>query len=65
MPKKLTAAQIESYHQDGFCFPIAGIGQDHAARARADLEKYERDLGAPLTAAGRERYKLRPPTMGM
>ncbi|MEC7646763.1 MAG: phytanoyl-CoA dioxygenase family protein, partial [Pseudomonadota bacterium] len=59
MPKKLTAAQIESYHQDGFCFPIAGIGQEHAARARADLENYERDLGAPLTAAGREeRYKL-------
>ena len=59
MPKKLTPEQIESYRHDGFCFPIKGISQEHAASARAALETYEDSLGAPLTAAGREeRYKL-------
>ena len=59
MPKKLTAQQIQTYEREGYCFPIEGISAKRAAAARADLEAYERKLGAPLTRAGREeRYKL-------
>ncbi len=59
MPKKLTMQQIEAYRHDGFYFPINGIGEHRAVAARNDLEAYERELGKPLTAAGREeRYKL-------
>ncbi|PPR64891.1 MAG: hypothetical protein CFH10_00114 [Alphaproteobacteria bacterium MarineAlpha4_Bin2] len=59
MPRKLTEDQITGYHQDGFCFPVEGIGFERAAAARRELEAYEVGLGMPLTAAGREeRYKL-------
>ena len=48
MPKRLTAAQIESYRKHGFCFPVPVLSADETAACRADLERYERQIGRPL-----------------
>ncbi|MDA0663582.1 MAG: phytanoyl-CoA dioxygenase family protein [Proteobacteria bacterium] len=59
MTNVLTAEQIAAYRHDGFQFPLAGIGAEHARRARADLEAYEADMGGKLTEIDRAaRYKL-------
>lgn len=59
MAKKLTEQQISAYRHDGFCYPIEGIGAERAAEMRKELERYEDQLGGPLTTQGRnERYKL-------
>lgn len=48
MPKRLTAAQIESYRKHGFCFPVPVLSAEETAACRADLERYERQIGRPL-----------------
>ncbi|MEX2614620.1 MAG: phytanoyl-CoA dioxygenase family protein [Alphaproteobacteria bacterium] len=59
MTSVLTAEQVAGYRHDGFYFPVAGIGAEHARRARADLEAYEAAMGGKLTELGRAaRYKL-------
>lgn len=59
MSNVLTAAQIAAYRQDGFIFPVPGIGADRARDARAALERYEESMGGRLTELDRSaRYKL-------
>ncbi len=48
MPKRLTAEQIESYRARGFCFPIPVLTPQEVRDYRADLERYEADIGQPL-----------------
>lgn len=59
MPKKLTAEQVARYRDDGFLYPVPGIGAARAAQARARLEAYEAERGGKLTTLPRDaRYKL-------
>jgi hypothetical protein len=46
MPKKLTEAQIERYHRDGFVFPFDALSADQARRCRRALEDFEAAHGA-------------------
>jgi len=48
MPKLLTTAQVESFQKNGYLGPIRAISPEQAARARAQLEDYERSVGHPL-----------------
>ena len=41
MPKRLTAAQLEAFHRDGFCFPIDIMSPEEAAAQRRALERSE------------------------
>jgi len=59
MPKFLSDPQVEAYHRDGYIYPLPAIGEARAKETRARFEEYEADIGAPVTALGREaRYKL-------
>jgi non-haem Fe2+, alpha-ketoglutarate-dependent halogenase len=49
MPKKLTAEQIRSYHEDGFASPVDVFSAAEAKRLRAGLEAWEAQSGAPLS----------------
>lgn len=48
MPKRLTERQIESYRAEGYCYPVPVLTAAEAADFRGDLERYEREAGAPL-----------------
>lgn len=48
MPKRLTAEQIASYRDDGFCFPVPVLTSGEVLDCRADLERYEAEIGQPL-----------------
>ncbi len=48
MPKRLTAAQVEQYHRDGYCFPAQVLSPEEVSRWRGSLESYEREIGHPL-----------------
>lgn len=59
MTRVLTAEQLAGYRQDGFLFPVSGIGAEKARKARDALERFEAETGGPLTAQDRSaRYKL-------
>jgi hypothetical protein len=48
MPKFLTEAQIETYHQQGFLSPIRVMSEDEALTLRQQLEAVEARTGGPL-----------------
>jgi hypothetical protein len=48
MPKRLTEDQIARYRKDGFCHPVPVLTAAEAAACRADLERYENEIGQPL-----------------
>jgi hypothetical protein len=49
MGKKLTAAQIDQYHRDGYVYPIDAFGAEQAQGYRAAMEKFEAAQGTELT----------------
>jgi non-heme Fe2+,alpha-ketoglutarate-dependent halogenase len=49
MGKKLTDAQIEHYHRDGFVYPVDAFGADAARRYRRAMEDFEAAQGTQLT----------------
>ena len=49
MGKKLTAAQIDQYHRDGYVYPIDAFGAEQARCYRAAMEKFEAAQGTELT----------------
>ncbi|HEY5646539.1 MAG TPA: phytanoyl-CoA dioxygenase family protein [Pseudomonadales bacterium] len=53
MGKKLTAAQIEAYHRDGFLSPVDIYSEDEAARLRGRLEDAERRWPEAFSGAAR------------
>lgn len=46
MPKAITAAQVEQYHKNGYCFPFRALSTEEAAVARRKLEDIEAKVGA-------------------
>jgi hypothetical protein len=48
MPKRLTPAQIDQYHRDGYAFPVPVLTPHEVAALRADLESWEARQGHPL-----------------
>ena len=48
MPKRLSEAQVAHYREHGFVFPVDVLSLEEARRARAGLEAWERQSGAPL-----------------
>ncbi|HWI29775.1 MAG TPA: phytanoyl-CoA dioxygenase family protein [Stellaceae bacterium] len=48
MPKLLSKAQIERYREEGFVAPVRVMPKAEALALRAQLERFERDTGAPL-----------------
>jgi non-heme Fe2+,alpha-ketoglutarate-dependent halogenase len=49
--KALTKAQVDSYHFDGFLFPIPALTQDEVATCLVGLHRLESDLGSPVAEA--------------
>src|SRR4030095_14463389 len=49
MGKKLTEAQIERYHRDGFVYPIDAFSAEDALRYRRALEAFAAGEGQELT----------------
>jgi non-heme Fe2+,alpha-ketoglutarate-dependent halogenase len=49
MGKKLTDAQIEHYHRDGFVYPVDAFGAGEARRYRRAMEDFEAAQGTQLT----------------
>src|SRR5438132_2557378 len=49
MGKKLTEAQIERYHRDGFVYPIDAFAAEEAWRYRRAMEEFEAAQGRELT----------------
>jgi ectoine hydroxylase-related dioxygenase (phytanoyl-CoA dioxygenase family) len=49
MGKKLTEAQIERYHRDGFVYPIDAFAAEEARRYRRAMEQFEAAQGTELT----------------
>jgi len=49
MGKKLTDAQIEKYHRDGFVYPLDAFGAGEARRYRGAMEAFEAAQGTELT----------------
>jgi phytanoyl-CoA dioxygenase PhyH len=47
--KKLTEAQIERYHRDGFVYPIDAFSAEEALRYRRAMEAFEAAQGQQLT----------------
>jgi non-haem Fe2+, alpha-ketoglutarate-dependent halogenase len=58
MPKKLTQAQIDQFHRDGYVTAIRVMSEDAAAEIRARLEDHERKTGGPLRGALRHKSHL-------
>ena len=58
MGKKLTDAQIEAFHRDGFVSPIDVFSEDEAARLRAELEAAEAKWPEAFTGAERNNTHL-------
>lgn len=48
MTGSLSAADVARYERDGYLFPIDVLPADQVAAARARLEAYERQSGAPI-----------------
>lgn len=48
MPLRLTQAQADQYHRDGFCGPIPVLTPEEVREFRADLEAFELTQGHPL-----------------
>jgi len=48
MPKRLSAEQIRRYRENGFCAPVPVLTEEEVRRWRADLERYEAEIGRPL-----------------
>ncbi len=48
MPKMLSRAQIEQYHEQGFLSPIRVMSTESAAEYRGRLEAFEASSGGPL-----------------
>ena len=49
MGRKLTGAQIERYHRDGFVYPVDAFSADEARRYRRAMEEFEAAQGTQLT----------------
>jgi hypothetical protein len=49
--KALTQAQVDSFHYNGFLFPIPALAQDEIATCLAGLRRLEADLGSPVAVA--------------
>ncbi|HXW24152.1 MAG TPA: phytanoyl-CoA dioxygenase family protein, partial [Xanthobacteraceae bacterium] len=49
MGKKLTDAQIERYHRDGFVYPVDAFSSEAARRYRRAMEEFEAAQGTRLT----------------
>ena len=49
--KALTKAQVDSFHYDGFLFPIPALTPDEVATCLAGLHRLELDLGSPVAEA--------------
>jgi non-haem Fe2+, alpha-ketoglutarate-dependent halogenase len=49
--KALTKAQVDSYHYDGFLFPIPALTPGEVATCLAGLHRLESDLGSPVAEA--------------
>jgi hypothetical protein len=49
--KALTKAQVDSFHYDGFLFPIPALTPDEVSTCLAGLHRLESDLGSPVADA--------------
>jgi non-haem Fe2+, alpha-ketoglutarate-dependent halogenase len=49
MGRKLTEAQIEQYHRDGFVYPLEAFSAGQALRYRRAMEEFEAGRGQELT----------------
>jgi phytanoyl-CoA dioxygenase PhyH len=49
--KALTQEQVDSYHHNGFLFPIPALTPDEVATCLAGLHRLEADLGCPIAEA--------------
>ncbi len=49
--KALTQEQVDSYHYNGFLFPIPGLAPDEVATCLAGLQRLESELGCPVAQA--------------
>ncbi len=49
--KALTKAQVDSFHYNGFLFPIPALTPDEAATCLAGLHRLKSDLGSPVAEA--------------
>jgi non-heme Fe2+,alpha-ketoglutarate-dependent halogenase len=49
--KMLTQQQVESYHRDGYLYPLPALSADELAESRAGLERFETYLGGPVAKA--------------
>ncbi len=58
MGKKLTEAQIEAFHRDGFVSPIDIFSEEEAARLRAELEAAEANWPEAFVGAARNNAHL-------
>ncbi|WP_299848101.1 phytanoyl-CoA dioxygenase family protein [uncultured Roseovarius sp.] len=58
MGKKLTEAQIEAYHRDGFVAPVDIFSEDEAARLRKALEEAEAKWPEAFVGAARNNAHL-------
>jgi ectoine hydroxylase-related dioxygenase (phytanoyl-CoA dioxygenase family) len=52
--KRLTAQQVDSYHRDGFLFPVPAFSREEAAALLAKLEQTEAKLGASMSQVERK-----------
>jgi len=58
----LTAAEVETFHRDGYYAPVDVFGVEEARRWRADLEAFERTLPpGPVSAGNRRKLHVRLP----
>jgi len=48
MPKRLSQAQLDSYRNEGFAFPVDVLSPEEVRCARAGLEAWEAQSGRPL-----------------
>lgn len=58
MPKRLTPAQVDRYHEDGFCFPVDVMSRAEAERFRVRLEEAEARFPEALGATARNNAHL-------
>ena len=58
MPKRLTRDQIDRYHEEGFCFPVAVMSGAEAERFRTRLEEAEARHPEALGATARNNAHL-------
>src|SRR5215510_12055141 len=56
MGKRLTAAGIQQYKDEGYYFPVPVLSTAEAARYRERLEGVEGDIGGPLRGI----YRIKP-----